>query len=957
MKMNFSKMIMVAASTVMLGGGLISTHVVENPIKKIEGAKEGAKEGQEALGYLNWMREKYTNPNTGTYDYDAIVASRESLNKFRANAKATRAFPTMDWVERGPNNVGGRTRAVLIDKNNSNKLYAATAGGGLFVSTNCGDTWNKHPQSDTFQSLQGSGLAQSVNGDIYFSTGEYSYGGSGSPLIEGGSALPGDGIFKSSDGGATFVQLQKTRPTTSGTGAWAYITKVVCDPTNNDIVYAATTNGLKKSVDGGSNWTNMPTVGTATISDFEIVPNGNMIVGTIAGVYVSTNGGTSFQSKWGGANGSGLPTTPVGRMEVSYAPTNPNHIYLVAIKSSNYGLCGVYESVDFGATWTTIINGGGTFEPFGTPPPNQTFQGFWDVALATSPFNENEFYIGGMQDLYRYTPATQFKSIAYWQGSEALGQEIHSDMHHIVYDPAVQGRMFVSTDGGVYKSNNADAVTPMLAEKNDGLTCLQNIQCDANFFDKLISGSQDNGTTMMGFDANSKLHARKVYAGDGGICALSDIFSDVAFGSTSYRSDMARSVTNYPTYATFHNSDGSGISIFDVNVDGGYTWNASLGAWLGGSQDGRPDDQAQQGAIWSMPMDFRENKNPSDTFSVMVIGTVNNMWFTQKVSDPTIPVPIWFNLANVKSMNNYRFTAVHISKDGTNIYGATSGGRIIRVSGIDLFNKSYEYINESSLSRTWNKQGIVVEDLGVQYSATITSIATDQSSGELMVVTTSNYGGTSNYVTKIDSCKSGTLPRAAVSIVNNLPMMPVNSAVFVPATTTGSTGKNRIILGTESGVWGSDNGGNTWAELNNMGTDPTKWHPRVPVAKVIIQEDLYSHNGPIVYTGTHGRGMFCSYTMATAYPTSTKNITKSSTLNIYPNPAVDNIIAEMNASSAAQAFVQIVNMSGAVVNSFHYSVLTGINKININTSNLPKGAYFVSIIANGERMVNTIVKQ
>jgi hypothetical protein len=63
----------------------------------------------------------------------------------------------------------------------------------------------------------------------------------------------------------------------------------------------------------------------------------------------------------------------------------------------------------------------------------------------------------------------------------------------------------------------------------------------------LISGSQDNGTTMMGFDANSKLHARKVYSGDGGICALSDIFSDVAFGSTSYRSDMARSVTNYPT--------------------------------------------------------------------------------------------------------------------------------------------------------------------------------------------------------------------------------------------------------------------------------------------------------------------------------------------------------------------------------------------------------------------------
>jgi photosystem II stability/assembly factor-like uncharacterized protein len=953
MKTIFSKLIFTAAGACLLGGALLSVQTSKNPAVAKEQMREGKEEGAEAAGYLNWMRERYADPITGEYNIEAIAASRQSLANYRANAKNTRAFQQMDWVERGPNDVGGRMRDVLIDKTNPNKLYAVAAGGGLFVSTNAGDTWAVHPNTDTFSSLQGSSIAQSVSGTIYFATGE-GYGNLGNnALIRGASALPGDGIFKSTDGGVSFKQLPTTRPATNSNSGWAYIKKVVCHPTLDSVVYAGTEGGLRKSVNAGLTWTSVAGLSNS-ITDIEFTPNGNMIVGTVSGIFVSTNGGTSFTNKWNAASGLGGPTT---RTELAIAPSNPDHVYLIAITPGS-GLKAIYQSTDFGTSWITMKSGGGSFDPFATSPPNPIFQGFWGVCIAVHPTNENEFYVGGMTDLYRYTPANDFQSVAYSNGSVASGVSVHADMHGLTYDVNNPNILYIATDGGMYKSFNASAPNPGFTEKNDGMNTLQALMFDVNQYDKIISGAQDNGTSITGVIANSPLGSRQVGGGDGGICAFSRIFADVAFGSVSYNSDLDRSTSSYHTFASFNDK-----TVYNRNIDGGLQWDGTISKWVNTTTtaNGRPDDQevAANDPIWSMPMDLEEKIDTATKkkYSVMVIGTYNNLWITQQASDPSISTPTWVNLGiNTNSgtvvgsiFNGRRFSAVHISKDGKAVYAASStNGRIYRVSGLDLFKKKYEY---DSTSVFWNNAGVVVEDLGVAFSGTITSLCTDETDGEDLIVTTSNYGTFANYVSKISMAKTGAVPRTAVSIVNNLPMMPVNSATYVPG-----YGKNRIILGTESGVWGSDNAGATWVELNNMGNDPKKWHPRVPVTKVICQE-LVSSAGPVLFSGTHGRGMWSSYSMATMFPTKVTDIVKDADFNLYPNPAANSINISMTSSSASKAFIQIIGLNGTVAYSFTTGISAGENKIPVSLQNLAQGGYIMSIVANGQRMVKTFIKQ
>jgi hypothetical protein len=335
--------------------------------------------------------------------------------------------------------------------------------------------------------------------------------------------------------------------------------------------------------------------------------------------------------------------------------------------------------------------------------------------------------------------------------------------------------------------------------------------------------------------------------------------------------------------------------------------------------------------------------------TVMVIGTADNLFFTQRAAGPG--VPNWFNL---RAVVGTVYTAVHISKDGKNIYAATAGGKILRVSGIDLFNKSYAYV--SGGKDAWNNQGIIVEDLGVQYNSAITSLATDWAEGQNLVVTTSSFGVISQYVTRIDSCKSGTLPRTKIDISNNLPQMPINSAVYLPSDKVGSTGKNRIVLGTMSGIWGSDNNGASWVELNEMGTDPTKWHPRVPTARVRVQQ-LTGYSGTVLYTATHGRGMFCSKSMATKWPTKISEVTKNTSLNVYPNPATDNVVIDFNAASSTTAAIQVLSNNGRIMYQTSAHLDQGGNKVNLNTSNFAPGFYIISMVVNGERVSKTFIKQ
>jgi len=196
-----------------------------------------------AKEYLAKIRN---NQHTGLLDPRDEIKARQQIEA-QANYKSGAAID-LDWIEMGPDNIGGRTRALIFDNRdqNGNTIYAASVTGGIFKTTNLGTVWNKINLSNGTANLNVSCMVQTDDGTIYAGTGEgfntQDYTALGNMGYEGG--FIGRGIFKS-DGNDNFTLVNGTQPTTHGdTTEWAYINEIALDTKNNRL-FAATDNSLK----------------------------------------------------------------------------------------------------------------------------------------------------------------------------------------------------------------------------------------------------------------------------------------------------------------------------------------------------------------------------------------------------------------------------------------------------------------------------------------------------------------------------------------------------------------------------------------------------------------------------------------------------------------------------------------------------------------------------------------
>ncbi|HIO71849.1 MAG TPA: hypothetical protein EYN38_01950, partial [Flavobacteriales bacterium] len=211
-----------------------------------------AKNVQGIAGAMDYYAERRINVATGKMDLEAMLQADENIRNF-GKAQKTAALG-LDWNEMGPDNVGGRTRCILIDNQNPARVYAGSVSGGLWISNTYGYSWSAY--DDDGQNLAVASIAQTTNGDIYFGTGEgFAYAGGQGTL--GTPAMIGRGVFKSTDGGLTFRQLPSTLPTdlNDNTIAWAFVNRLAADPIDPLKIWAATNNGLLFSVDSGATWT------------------------------------------------------------------------------------------------------------------------------------------------------------------------------------------------------------------------------------------------------------------------------------------------------------------------------------------------------------------------------------------------------------------------------------------------------------------------------------------------------------------------------------------------------------------------------------------------------------------------------------------------------------------------------------------------------------------------------
>ncbi|MBK9317479.1 MAG: T9SS type A sorting domain-containing protein [Bacteroidetes bacterium] len=467
---------------------------------------------------------------------------------------------SINWTERGPSNVGGRTRAIMVDLNDPTykTVFSAGVGGGLWKTSDitvAAPVWT--PVNDLFSNIAITAICQhpTTRNIIYFGTGEGWFNA---------DAIRGDGIWKSTDGGLTFTQLAAT----AGLANFRYVNRMIIHPPTGD-VYAATNGGLFRSQNGGTTWTEVLGNGNGSTVDFigdvDLAADNAIIAATGSifsgadGVYRSPNGNAGTFTKLNtGANG--FPTTGFERIEIAAAPSNAAVIYALTMSAATYGVGGIYKTTNSGATWTSC-----TLPTDADPGIAGEFtrgQAWYDLTIGVDPNDPNTVLVGGI-DLFKSTNSgTTWTQLCHWYGGFGY-QNVHADQHAIVFQPGSSNVIYFGNDGGIYRTANA-GTTIDFKSYNYNITqfyaCAMNPAIGSNQF---MAGAQDNGTQQYSVPGiNTTI---EVTGGDGAYCHIDQSDPNYQFSSYVYN-NIYRSTDGGGSFASIRaNNNGSFINPSDFD--------------------------------------------------------------------------------------------------------------------------------------------------------------------------------------------------------------------------------------------------------------------------------------------------------------------------------------------------------------------------------------------------------
>jgi PKD repeat protein len=578
--------------------------------------------------------EKTQDPALGAVPRERLLESYAYTTRVAGNPSSRDGISGVRWTELGPLNVGGRTRAILVDPLDStgHTVWAASVSGGLWKTTDitaADPNWQN--VDDFFANLAITCLAVDPNRPQvrYFGTGEGYFNS---------DAVKGMGIWKSIDGGQSWQQLSSTQQP-----YFEYCQKIVI--TSSGTLLVATRAGLYRSVDGGQRWTKV--LGGSgvldLIYDIELAANGDLYASAYGSVHKSTNDGLSFST---------LGPFPIsmGRIELACAPSDSSALYLLAEFGSE--VSGILHSRDGGVSWQQCN------EPNDLDPgiPANDFargQAWYNLSIAVDPNCPDCLYVGGI-DLFKSTDGgSNWQQVSHWYGSFGLPY-VHADQHFIAFAPGSSDIMYFGNDGGVYRTTNGSSSRPSILSKEINYRTLQLYSCamhpHGNSF-HLLGGTQDNGSQRYGI--NGLNNTFEVTGGDGGFCHIDQ--DEPQFQFTSYVYNYFRRSTNggQTFQSVNHSSTGRFINPSDYDDDANIMYSGhSSGSFL----------------RW-------DNPQTGSSFNVF------NMNFGGRVSavtcDPNAPHRVYFGIDNgriyqVEHAHTTRPTATRINLSSGMPYGYIS---------------------------------------------------------------------------------------------------------------------------------------------------------------------------------------------------------------------------------------------------------------------------------------------
>jgi len=369
---------------------------------------------------------------------------------------------------------GGRATAVTGIAEQPNVFFMGTTGGGVWKTDDAGGHWTNI--TDGFLNVGNIGAI-----DVADSDPRIIYVGTGSASIRGNSSV-GRGVWKSSDGGATWRYL--------GLPESGAIGKLLVHPTNPDVVYVAALGhpfgrnkerGVYRTRDGGTTWEHVLFVDDGTgavtlsispdqpdeiyagLSRIERKPWTMISGGPGGGVYKSSDGGTTWRKLAGG-----LPTGNVGKVGVTVSPANPRRVWALVEAEPGGGL---YRSDDRGGTWT-LVNSDKTVR--GRP--------WYYGHVRADPVDPNKVFVMNVPLLRSTDGGATFKAIPV----------PHGDTHDIWINPRDPRIFGMANDGGTVVTLN-DGRT-FSSVYNQPTAELYDVQVDNQIPYRLYGSQQDNSS-------------------------------------------------------------------------------------------------------------------------------------------------------------------------------------------------------------------------------------------------------------------------------------------------------------------------------------------------------------------------------------------------------------------------------------------------------------------------------
>jgi len=804
------------------------------PTMKAEQEEERENPQERYLALFNMLKD----PATGTIPKDVLrkeleVARSVPAFKFK-NADGRKTLPTITITEKGPNNYGGRTRALGFDIRNNGTNDVVISGGvssGIFRSADGGASWTRVTPSGAIHNL--TCIAQDTRSGSedtwYAGTGE-KIGGS----IDGeGATYLGFGIWKSTDNGVTWTALTSTQ---SNLEEWSddfdYISRIVVDPSNGAVLVAASET-IKRSADGGSTWANV--LGTDNAGKpGDLIYNSNSST-----FYAAINGeATTSPGIWKSLNGTSWTQVRTEAELASGAPTEVKRIVLANVASTSgivalSELDGTYScsgggtsevSLQYfdGTTWADHTDNISNCSGGSAPTKNIATQDGYNMCITTKPDDANYVYFGGTE-IYRYNLSTNVYEFIGGSQAGANSVNLHVDNHILMFDPNDNNIIWAGNDGGLRKTDVTGTIKTAAGDDNgytwtsrtNNYVTYQYYDADINPTNgsEFVAGAaQDNAfsihpTTAQALEVGPTADGTAV-----GIISGTD-FSNYSIVVSWQNGGLARIDDGTEEYIQPDDKKQEFVSI--ILLDGDNTDHL----YYPYTEDNSVQDYG-----------LVRTRNATNIFDGTISSDPDNEWEDMTGVNTALGTNGYISVMEVSRNKSFSDAAYSASDANRKMYIGTSDGKVFR-----LADPAYTAASTAPTD---------ISPTGMTGGGYVSDIAVNPYDDKEVLVTYSNYGVNSVWHTSDASVGSPTWTNIEGASGSAVELASARSAMIVKSSNTVV-----YLIGTSTGLYATDALSGATTTWTRLGTNSD-----IGLA-VSIEMRLRTSDNKMVL-GTHGNGLF-----------------------------------------------------------------------------------------------------